>query len=167
MQLTLAQGYSLTTMLAVAAVAILLTAGFYYRAFRTLRARQWQMLLALRVVAILLVVMLLFRPVFSYQNELDGEAGGDLPAGYLVVDEHCRRRHGRNPLQPGPRQAGEMVREAEGRFSPAADRVCRAGGGARRSPGTAGPGADGQGHVAAAGAVGRVEAASPQRKSPP
>ena len=37
MQLTLAQGYSVTTMLAVAAAAILLTAGFYYRAFGTLR----------------------------------------------------------------------------------------------------------------------------------
>ena len=81
MQLTLAQGYSLTTMLAVAAVAILLTAGFYYRAFRTLRARQWQMLLALRVVAILLVVMLLFRPVFSYQNELT-----EKPAVIFLLD---------------------------------------------------------------------------------
>jgi uncharacterized membrane protein len=68
--ITLAQGYSVTTMLAVAAVAILLTGGFYYRAFGTLRARQWQLLLALRIVAIVLVVLLLFRPVLSYQNVL-------------------------------------------------------------------------------------------------
>lgn len=70
MQLALAQGYSLTTMLAVAAAAIVLTAAFYYRAFRTLRAGQWQVLLALRVIAILLIVVLLFRPVLTYQNEL-------------------------------------------------------------------------------------------------
>lgn len=68
MHLTLAQGYSLTTMLAVAAVAVLLAGAFYYRAFGTLPARQWRTLLVLRVVAILLVVMLLFRPVLSYQN---------------------------------------------------------------------------------------------------
>jgi uncharacterized membrane protein len=70
MQLTLAQGFSVTTMLAVAAAAILLTGGFYYRAFGTLRTSQWGALFALRMAAILLVVLLLFRPVFSYQNEL-------------------------------------------------------------------------------------------------
>ena len=70
MQLTLAQGNSVTTMLAVAAAAILLTGAFYWRAFGTLPNKQWRTLLVLRVVAILLVVLLLFRPVFSYQNEL-------------------------------------------------------------------------------------------------
>ena len=80
MQLTLAQGYSVTTMLAVAAVAILLAGAFYYRAFGTLPARQWRTLFALRVVAILLVVLLLFRPVFSYQNVIGREAGAYLPA---------------------------------------------------------------------------------------
>jgi uncharacterized membrane protein len=68
MHLTLAQGYSLTTMLAVAAVAVLLAGAFYYRAFGTLPARQWRTLLMLRVAAILLVVMLLFHPVLSYQD---------------------------------------------------------------------------------------------------
>ena len=67
MQLTLAQGYSVATMLAVAAAAVLLAGVFYYRAFGTLPLRQWRTLLVLRVVAILLVVMLLFRPVLSYQ----------------------------------------------------------------------------------------------------
>lgn len=70
MLLTLAEGYSVATMLAVAALAMLLTGAFYYRAFGTLKARQWQLLLLLRVVAILIVVLLLFRPVLSYQNEL-------------------------------------------------------------------------------------------------
>ncbi len=81
MQLTLAQGLSVTTMLAVAAVAILLTGGFYYRAFGTLRTSQWGTLLALRVAAILLVVLLLFRPVFSYQNEL-----AEKPALIFLLD---------------------------------------------------------------------------------
>ncbi len=66
----LEQGSSVATMLTVAAVAILLTATFYFRAFRALKARQWQVLFGLRVVAILLIVLLLFRPVMSYQNEL-------------------------------------------------------------------------------------------------
>jgi uncharacterized membrane protein len=70
MQLTLAQGWSVTTMLAVAVVAILLTGAFYFRAFGALDGRRWRMLFGLRVAAILLVVLLLFRPVFSYQNVL-------------------------------------------------------------------------------------------------
>jgi uncharacterized membrane protein len=58
-------------MLAVAAVAIVLTAAFYYRAFGMLKSRQWLLLLLLRVVAVLLVVFLLFRPVYSYYRELE------------------------------------------------------------------------------------------------
>jgi len=50
----------------VAGAAFLLTAVFYYRAFGMLRPWQWPILLALRIVAILLVVLLLFRPVWSY-----------------------------------------------------------------------------------------------------
>ncbi len=68
MQFTLAQGYSFTTMAAVAAVAVLLTGAFYYRAFRALKPGQWRTLFLLRSLAILLIVMLLFRPVCSYQN---------------------------------------------------------------------------------------------------
>ncbi len=94
MQLTLAGGQNALTMLAVAIAAVLLTGMFYYRAFGRekgtgpicrngpegashkldlspfpgrLPFRQWRTLLVLRVVAILLVVMLLFRPVLSYQ----------------------------------------------------------------------------------------------------
>lgn len=64
------QGYSLATVLAVAGAAILLTGLFYYRAFRMLRPRQWQVLLALRVAAILLVLWLLFQPAVSFQREI-------------------------------------------------------------------------------------------------
>lgn len=58
-------------MAAVAAVAILLTGTFYYRAFGSLKSWQWQSLLALRIAAILLIVLLLFRPVFSYYRDLE------------------------------------------------------------------------------------------------
>jgi uncharacterized membrane protein len=70
LQLTLETGFSLTTMFVVAAAAILLAGLFYYRAFKMLRRGQWQILLALRSVSILLVVLLLFRPVFSYYQNL-------------------------------------------------------------------------------------------------
>ena len=43
----------------------------YYRAFGQLRASQWQPLLALRILAIVLILLLLFRPVLSYQKELE------------------------------------------------------------------------------------------------
>jgi len=70
-ELTLEQGYRVGTMLTVAAVAVLLAAIFYYRAFGMLRRGQWQMLLAMRVVAILIIVLLLFRPVFSSYKDLE------------------------------------------------------------------------------------------------
>ncbi len=80
-QLTLGKGFSLTTMLAVAAAAILLAGIFYHRAFRTLRRREWQTLLVLRVLAILIIVLLLFRPVFSYHKELEQQ-----PALIFLLD---------------------------------------------------------------------------------
>ena len=67
---SLEQGSSITTMLAVAAVAIFLTGIFYRRAFGMLKPRHWLMLFALRVAAIVLIVLLIFRPIFSYQKEL-------------------------------------------------------------------------------------------------
>jgi uncharacterized membrane protein len=67
---SLEQGSGMTTMLAVAAVAIILTGIFYRRAFTMLKHRQWLMLFALRAAAILLVVLLIFRPIYSYQKEL-------------------------------------------------------------------------------------------------
>ena len=70
LNVSLEQGYSVTTMLAVAATAVLLAGTFYYRARGTLDAWRWRSLLALRTVAILLIVLLLFRPVFSYSRDL-------------------------------------------------------------------------------------------------
>ena len=78
---TLEQGYAVSTMLAVAAAAILLTSLFYRRAFRNLQRRQWLVLLALRSAAIVLIVLLLFRPMFSYTKELT-----ELPAVIFVLD---------------------------------------------------------------------------------
>jgi len=68
---SLEQGFSVTTMLAVAAAAILLVATFYWRTFGMLKARQWLILLVLRVAAILLIVLLLFRPVLSYHQDVE------------------------------------------------------------------------------------------------
>lgn len=69
-KITLAQGYNITTMLVVAALAIMLACIFYWRAFRGLRPLQWQALLALRIVAIVLIVLLLFRPVLSLSKDI-------------------------------------------------------------------------------------------------
>ena len=68
--ISLAHGFSLTTMLAVAAVAIVLSGVFYRRAFGTLKTSQWLTLLSLRIAAIVLIVLLLFRPVLSYYRTL-------------------------------------------------------------------------------------------------
>lgn len=80
-QLTLERGYSVGLMLIVTAVAILLVTAFYWRAFGTLRRGQWQTLLFLRVLAIVIVVLLLFRPVFSYHKESQ-----ERPALIFLVD---------------------------------------------------------------------------------
>lgn len=68
MQFSLAQGHHVTTMLAVALVAIGLTGFFYYRAFAALKPAQRSTLFAIRTAAIVLVVALLFRPVLTYPN---------------------------------------------------------------------------------------------------
>lgn len=68
-ELHLEQGYSVATMLGVLVGAVALTGLFYYRAFGTLKPRQWLILFALRSLAILIVVLLLFRPVFSYHKD--------------------------------------------------------------------------------------------------
>ena len=70
LKFTLQQGHSITTLVWVMAVAIALVTLFYWRAFRTLKPRQWQILLALRILAIFAIVLLLFRPVLSYYREL-------------------------------------------------------------------------------------------------
>jgi uncharacterized membrane protein len=82
--ITLANGSSFLTMLAVFLAACVLTAGFYYRAFGMLKRHQWQTLLVLRILAILLIVLLLFQPVFSYYRDLEEQ-----PAMVFLLD-HSR-----------------------------------------------------------------------------
>ena len=67
--LTLEQGHSLLTMLAVAAAAVVLAGLFYRRIFAQVMPSRWRLLLALRTAAILLVVLLLFRPVLSLERD--------------------------------------------------------------------------------------------------
>ena len=66
---TLQQGHDITTLVWVTAVAIALVTLFYWRAYRSLKRYQWQVLLGLRILAIITIVLLLFRPVLSYYKE--------------------------------------------------------------------------------------------------
>lgn len=68
-QLTFEEGSSIATFALVAAGAIGLAAYFYYKVYGSVPGRAWRRLLLLRIVAILLVVLLLFRPVVSYHAE--------------------------------------------------------------------------------------------------
>ncbi|MFO0892561.1 MAG: glutamine amidotransferase [Isosphaeraceae bacterium] len=75
LHLSLEQGSSLWTMLSVAAAAILLVTFLYRRAFGRLSPSRRRWLLGLRIAAILLVVLLLFRPVLSLErDEVDRRA---------------------------------------------------------------------------------------------
>ena len=69
-RITLDQGYSLMTLAAVAAAVLLLAALGYRRSFGHLPARTWKRLLALRAAALMLVVLLLFQPVFRMETEV-------------------------------------------------------------------------------------------------
>ena len=57
-------------MLAVAVAAIALAWLCYRRSFRQLTPRRWRTLFLLRALAIVVVVLLLFRPVFSFQRDV-------------------------------------------------------------------------------------------------
>ncbi len=69
-RLSLEQGHSLAVMLAVTAVALVLTLRFYGPTLRDLTRRRRLLLCGLRTFAIVLVVLLLFRPVFSLQTDV-------------------------------------------------------------------------------------------------
>ena len=68
--LTLEQGHSLLTMLAVPLSAVILAGIFYRRAFAQLLPSRRRQLLALRTAAIVLVVLLLFRPVLFLERDV-------------------------------------------------------------------------------------------------
>ncbi len=73
LELASEQGYGFATMLAIVGAAVLLVALFYYRAFGMLRPRQWQTLLLLRIGAILVVLLFLFRLGFSFYQQRVGK----------------------------------------------------------------------------------------------
>jgi uncharacterized membrane protein len=70
-QVTLQQGYSVFTLLLVLAVSLVLTWFVYRRTFARLRNRQWTLLFMLRSAAILVVVLLLFRPILNHYREVE------------------------------------------------------------------------------------------------
>lgn len=70
-RLSLADGHGIGTLIIVLLIAMLLTALFYYRAFGNLSRGRWSLLLALRWIAIIVVVLLLFRPTLNYYKDLE------------------------------------------------------------------------------------------------
>lgn len=62
-------GFNGVLLLAAAGLAMIVIAAFYARAFRALRPVPWAILYGLRMFAVALVLLLLFRPVFSFQRE--------------------------------------------------------------------------------------------------
>ena len=109
LHLTLEQGASVTTMLAVG-VALLLSAAFYRRAMRGLRGRRSLVLLVLRWVAIVLVVLLLFRPVVSYRKKSSTK-----PVVAVLVDRSASMGTADGP---GGRNRFDQAREAAERWWP-------------------------------------------------
>ena len=146
-------------------MAILLAGVFYYRAFGTLKPKQWRTLLALRVAAILLVVLLLFRPVYSYQEEFVEKPALifllDASSSMSIADDASgvtRFNQARGKLE-------KWCERLKRGFSPAADRVRGTGGAAGRPSRFAGPDAHGQGDFAFPGVVDGFESSLLRRKS--
>jgi uncharacterized membrane protein len=69
-QLSLEHGRSIAGLLVAAAAALALTARFYRACRPELSRRRWLLLVGLRSAAIVLVLLLLFRPVFSLQTDV-------------------------------------------------------------------------------------------------
>lgn len=67
--LVLAQGHSWFWMFVVTAIAAPLTVFFYWRTYNTLTRREFGILLALRLAAVFIVVLLLFRPMLQFTKE--------------------------------------------------------------------------------------------------
>ncbi len=68
-EISLANGASIISLFLVLAVAAGLVTIFYYRKFGELKRGRWQLLLILRLLAITIVVLLLFRPVVHFYRE--------------------------------------------------------------------------------------------------
>lgn len=81
MDFSLETGSRIGTMFAVMATAIAICAVLYFWTFRVLRTWQWMLLLFLRAVAIVLVVLLLFRPFISFHKDLE-----EKPSAIFIID---------------------------------------------------------------------------------
>ena len=68
-EISLANGASVISLVLVLLVAAGLVGIFYYRKFGELKRGRWQLLLILRLLAIAIVVLLLFRPVVHFYRE--------------------------------------------------------------------------------------------------
>ncbi len=68
-KITFYPGYNGLVLLVLALVAVGLVVVFYRQAYGALRSRQWTTLLVLRLTAIGIVLVLLFRPVLSFEKE--------------------------------------------------------------------------------------------------
>lgn len=68
-EISLANGASMISLVLVLIVAAGLVSIFYYRKFGELKRGRWQLLLILRLLAVAIVVLLLFRPVVHFYRE--------------------------------------------------------------------------------------------------
>lgn len=68
-EISLANGASVVSLVLVLLVAAGLVGIFYYRKFGELKRGRWQLLLILRLLALTIVVLLLFRPVVHFYRE--------------------------------------------------------------------------------------------------
>ena len=76
---------SLSSLVVVVIICLLLATVGYFLAFRNLKAGQWQLLLFLRVIAIVMIILLLFRPAISYHKDLQ-----EKPSLIFLIDRSGR-----------------------------------------------------------------------------
>jgi len=115
--LTLEQGHGFWTMVAVGSVAIALAAHFHRRVIAQLSSSRWRQLLALRGVAILLVVLLLFRPVLSLDRSPSVPKGSAREGAWAAVEERAGLMSAGSPRYP-TKAARASSGSVTGSFSP-------------------------------------------------
>ena len=115
-QVSLQQGYSIFVLLLVLAVSLTLTWFLYRRTFSRLRKRQWALLFLLRSAAILVVVLLLFRPILNYYRDVEDKKtvvfAIDTSASMSVADTS----DGQTRLAQATARTAEWWRRLDGPF---------------------------------------------------
>ena len=95
LRITLQSGYSITTMIATAVVAVGLVVWFYRRSTSHLSPKKRWTLISLRVAVVLLVVLLLFEPVVHYTKTIENRPGLaimlDKSASMRIADDASQR----------------------------------------------------------------------------